>query len=131
MKPSAKVLVAALAVVGLLKSTAAQADVGCTLTVNSTAIDTSGNLNVSLINANAEWLWWYICNTSGSVSVNNGYGTYTIASDACKSMHTQFLTARASNRPITLWFHGLANCAAAALPATASQRSPFPTNFSF
>jgi len=115
-----------LCAASLAWSAQALADINCQFSVTNVGTDTSGDLVVGFGGTD-----WYLCNLSGSVSVNNGYGINTVTSAQCSGIFAQFLTARASGQPITLSFHGPANCAAASLPANGTWPNPYPTFFWF
>lgn len=70
------------------------------------------------LNSGTYWKSWWICPTSGSTVVNDGYSaSRTISSDSCKTLYSQPLTAKATGRRINFYFHGPADCASASLPA--------------
>lgn len=114
----------------LFASTAAYADVVCPFTINALWITPDGWVNVALNTSSYGKSWW-ICSTGGSTTVNDGYSSKTITSDSCKAIWSDFLSLKAANKPISLQFHGPADCSSAALPADGSTPSPFPANFGF
>ena len=119
-----------LTIIGLLWSslpTAAIADVTCPFTVSSLLVTPEGWVSAWLTTPNYSKGWWF-CPVGGSTTVNDGYGQKTIASDACKVIYTQMLSAKAIGRPVTLQFHGPSDCLAASLPAEGAQPSLFPAS---
>lgn len=112
-----RALFAALLGASLITSSPAQADTGCSFTVNDVGISWDGWLNVNVTTGGVTRYWW-ICNISGTASVNFGNGqTGNINAESCRGMYTNFLTAFASNKQIGMWFLGINDCTAASLPA--------------
>lgn len=109
----------------------AKADVGCAFTVSQVNLDSWGTFYATLTDSSSNSYTWWFCSVAGSVSINNGYNSGTLSSDACKSTFSQFLTARATARPMTLWFHGPASCSPSALPPSNATANPYPTAFVF
>jgi len=94
------------------------ADIACTFTITSIGVTADGWLNVNLYSAQIQPSW-FLCNTGGTVTVNNGYSSsISINSSQCQSMLSLFLTARTASRPLILWYHGINDCTTASLPAT-------------
>lgn len=126
-----KTVAGTFVVVGLSFSQTAHADVFCSFSINNVSIDADGSLNVGLASTNV--VQWWLCNVGGQVQVNTGsYGLKTVTSDACKSLYSGFLTAKASGRMVTLRINGPANCNLSSLPGNdAAPPSPYPYNFIF
>lgn len=94
----------------------ATADVACTFSMSSLNLYADGWVFGRFERAGYSKLWT-LCPLASSVTVNTGYGTVTLASDACKGFYSQLLTAKSTGKAITFNFHGPADCSAAALPA--------------
>lgn len=109
-------LFAALGAAAFVVSSPARADVVCTFNVDSVSIDSWGSLVLQLDQNGTPYSWWF-CNTVTSVSANNGYNSITVQPATCQAIYTQFLTARMAGRPISMQFHGPADCSQANLPA--------------
>lgn len=131
MRRMKRLIGCAMVISALAWSVESQADEGCPFTIVDVDIATDGTFYVDVTNTTGYKWQWYLCSTAGSVSVNNGYGAATVTSDACKSTYTEFLTARASARPITIWFHGPTDCTSATLPASYANVNPYPMAFVF
>jgi hypothetical protein len=130
MRKFRKSVAIALSAMALAITNQARADVGCAFTITALAMTGDSGVNVSLTN-NGNYFWWYVCSMTGSITVNTGYGTPAITSESCKALWSQLLTARASGRQITLWFHGPNDCNPASLPPTGTWMNPYPSNFVF
>lgn len=117
MKRSLKLITAVSA---LSMSSAALADVVCPFQVGTLSVTGDGWISVSF-NSGAYWKNWWLCPTSGSTTVNDGYSaSRVVSSDSCKTIYTQLVTAKATGRRIHLFFHGPADCTSASLPADGS-----------
>ena len=122
-----------LGTAALAAASPAYADIQCAFSISAIGLDTSGNFVPTLTNGGNTYSW-YICSTQGTVVVNNGYGANAnVTSGACNALYSQFLTARASGQPITMWFHGPTACSVAGgLPASQTWISAqYPTIFLF
>lgn len=121
-----KRLIRAIAAISALTmSSASLADIVCPFQVGTLSTTPDGWISVSL-NSGTYWKNWWLCPTSGSTSVNDGYATRTVSSDSCKTIFTQLVTAKATGRRIHLFFYGPANCNSASLPADGNM-TLFPT----
>ncbi len=105
----------------------AWADVQCQLSITNIWITPDGWVSGGFAGNGLPKGWW-LCSVAGSTVVNDGYGSKTVSSDACKSIYSLLLTLKVSNQPVTLQFHGPADCSYAALPPDGTP-SPFPANF--
>ena len=105
----------------------AWADVDCSFTVSSLLVTPEGWVSAWLTTPTYSKGWCF-CTVTGRTSINDGYGTKTITSDACKVIYTQMLTAKSTGAPLTLQFHGPADCNAASLPAEGVQPALFPAS---
>lgn len=103
----------------LAVSSTAFADVGCPFQIGTLSTTPDGWISVAL-NSGTYWKSWWLCPTSGSTTVNDGYATRTVSSDSCKTIFTQLVTAKATGRRIYFNFHGPADCASGNLPADGS-----------
>jgi len=120
----------ATAMLSVIMSPTAQADVSCAFTIVTLSITPDGWINGAFSGGGSGKTWW-ICPVSGSVAVNDGYASRTITSDNCKAIYSQLLTLKVSAKQVTMQFHGPADCSSAALPADGTQPNPFPTIFGF
>ena len=109
----------------LAVSTSAWADVSCPFQITGLNVTPDGWVNISVAGSGYVRGWW-ICPTSGSTTVNDGYGSRTISSDSCKTIYSQLITSKATGRRINLIFHGPADCTSANIPADGTM-SLFPT----
>jgi hypothetical protein len=101
-------------------SSASLADVICPFQVGTLSTTPDGWISISL-NSGTYWKNWWLCPTSGSTTVNDGYSaSRVVSSDSCKTIYTQLVTAKATGRRIYFFFHGPADCASASLPADGS-----------
>jgi hypothetical protein len=119
----------AASVVTLATASQAQADVSCLVTVTSVSLTNDGMVAFAF-DTGASQLGYWLCSVAGSVTVSDGTGTKTISSAACQAIYSKLLTARASGRPVSLYFvgSGITNCSA--IPTT-SNPNPFPYSFAF
>ena len=114
----------------LVTPVAANADVFCSFTISSLWVTPDGWVNLALGGSGYGKNWW-LCPVSGSIAVNDGYGSKTITSDTCKTIYSQILTQKITGHPLKIQFHGPADCSAAALPADGVAPTPYPANFGF
>jgi len=128
MRVSRQATAAAAAMLSVILSPAAQADVSCAFTIANLSITPDGWINGAFSGSGSGKTWW-ICAVSGSTTVNDGYAPRTITSDNCKTIYAQLLTLKISAKQVTMQFHGPADCSSAALPADGNQPNPFPTIF--
>lgn len=99
-------------------------DVTCEMAIDTLYITPDGWILAYMTAANVNKHWW-LCNTTGSVPVNDGSYNLTITSDGCKSIYSMFLSAKLSGKNIVLLFRGPNACTQAALPAEGGP-NPFP-----
>ena len=121
---------ASLAVIGMAVPAEVYANADCTCNVAAVGIDPTGAVVAQFSGYGYVRQWW-LCSVSGSVTVNLGYGSGTMSSEACKAFYSQLLTARASNRSVVLSFYGPNDCLTGSLPPTNAQPSPYPYNSFF
>lgn len=120
-----------LATILLAFADPASADIYCPFTISGLTLDTWGNV-IGNFTSSGNSYSWFLCSTSGTVTVNNGYGPAgNLTSGSCNALYAQLLTVRASGQTVTLSFHGPASCTPAALPAQSTWLNPFPTYFTF
>ncbi len=118
MRKFRKIVAAAMASLALVITTQAQAVVVCTFTVSSLTLQPSGTVGANFSGA-AGTYFWALCSVTGTIQVSSGWGNEPLTSDVCKTLYSKLLTARASNKPVTLWFQTAATtCTAGNIPAS-------------
>jgi hypothetical protein len=116
-----------LASLALFFSSQARADIGCWFNIESVNVTPDGWVGTEFTQGSIYRSWW-ICSTAGSTVVNDGYGSKTVTSDACRAIYTQMLTMKAGSHQIMLVYHGPADCSDSSMPASGSP-SLFPAGF--
>lgn len=103
----------------------------CTLQVTAVGTTPDGGVFANF-NVSGTTVQWFLCNTSGTTTVNTTPTTsIAISPAACQAMFSQLMTIRASGGAVVLGFNGPTACTPAALPPSVTFPNPYPGQIIF
>ena len=106
----------------------AQAAATCTFSVTNVFFYPDGGVGATLT-AGSVTKSYFFCNSSASVTVNDGYAGRTITPAMCQGFTASFLTAYTSARPFVAYWKDPTDCNST-LPASGTLPNPYPISFS-